>query len=75
MRWKSDCKVSLRSYSRRHIDVMIDEDSERLRWRKDLERQLQRLNKLTPSDAVLGDIVDTKLALSIEADKEELYWE
>lgn len=24
---------------------------------------------------MLGDIVDTKLALSLEADKEELYWE
>ncbi|MBA0843394.1 hypothetical protein Goarm_000589, partial [Gossypium armourianum] len=38
--------------------------------RKDLERQLQRLNVLTPSDKVLGDIVDTKLAFSLEADKE-----
>lgn len=28
MGWKSDYKVSLRSYSRRHINTMIDEDSE-----------------------------------------------
>ncbi|MBA0631995.1 hypothetical protein Godav_000815 [Gossypium davidsonii] len=47
---------------------------ERSMSRKDLERQLQRLNELTPSDKVLRDIADTKLALSLEADK-ELYWE
>ncbi|MBA0874161.1 hypothetical protein Goshw_012755 [Gossypium schwendimanii] len=47
---------------------------ERSMSRNDLERQLQRLNELTPSDKVLGDIVDTMLALSLEADK-ELYWE
>ncbi|MBA0699030.1 hypothetical protein Goari_000703 [Gossypium aridum] len=47
---------------------------ERSMSRKNLERQLQRLNELTLSDKVLGDIVDTMLALSLEADK-ELYWE
>ncbi|KAA3469156.1 Exo_endo_phos domain-containing protein [Gossypium australe] len=26
--WSSDCKITLRSFSRRHIDVMIEEDSE-----------------------------------------------
>lgn len=31
--WNNDCKVSLRSFSNRHIDVMIDEDSEGRTWR------------------------------------------
>ncbi|KAK5812753.1 hypothetical protein PVK06_028192 [Gossypium arboreum] len=31
--WNSDCKITLRSFSRRHIDVMIDEDLEGKTWR------------------------------------------
>ncbi|PPS01379.1 hypothetical protein GOBAR_AA19279 [Gossypium barbadense] len=31
--WHSNCKVSLRSFSRRHIDVMIDEDTKWNTWR------------------------------------------
>ncbi|KAL4291617.1 hypothetical protein GQ457_14G019080 [Hibiscus cannabinus] len=42
---------------------------------KELKSRLAQLNAMSPTDDVLGDIVDTKLALNIEADKEELYWE
>ncbi|GMI94996.1 hypothetical protein HRI_003168900 [Hibiscus trionum] len=31
--WKSSCVVSLRSYSDRHIDIIIEDDSEGLQWR------------------------------------------
>ncbi|GMI99219.1 hypothetical protein HRI_003591200 [Hibiscus trionum] len=40
-----------------------------------LNQKLDRLNELAPSDEVLGDIVDTKLELNLEMDKDELYWE
>lgn len=33
MGWKSDCKVSFRLYSRSHIDIMIDEDWDGMKWR------------------------------------------
>lgn len=37
---------------------------------KDLEKQLQYLNSLSP---VLGNILDTKLAINCEVYKEEIY--
>ncbi|KAK5794751.1 hypothetical protein PVK06_035993 [Gossypium arboreum] len=43
--------------------------------RKKLERQLINLNKAIPTNDVLGALVDTKPALNMEADKDELYWE
>lgn len=33
MGWPNEVKVSLRSFSRRHIDVMIDEDTDSKTWR------------------------------------------
>ncbi|KAK5840387.1 hypothetical protein PVK06_009286 [Gossypium arboreum] len=33
--WNSDCKITLRSFSRRHIDVMIEEDLVGKTWRWD----------------------------------------
>ncbi|GMI93033.1 hypothetical protein HRI_002972600 [Hibiscus trionum] len=33
MGWKSSCIVSLRSYSKNHIDVLINDDSDGLQWR------------------------------------------
>ncbi|GMI81726.1 hypothetical protein HRI_001841900 [Hibiscus trionum] len=42
---------------------------------KDLKKRLNELNELQPSDSVLGDILDTKIALNLEMDREELYWE
>ncbi|MBA0717081.1 hypothetical protein Golax_004923, partial [Gossypium laxum] len=38
-------------------------------------KKLQKLNALNPTDEVLGNIIDAKLAICLEADKEELYWE
>ncbi|KAL4310577.1 hypothetical protein GQ457_01G015360 [Hibiscus cannabinus] len=31
--WKEDCNVTLRSYSDRHIDIFIEDDTEGKRWR------------------------------------------
>ncbi|GMI64370.1 hypothetical protein HRI_000106300 [Hibiscus trionum] len=56
------------------------------RWFKDLRRKktstltalkkkLEKLNEQIPSDEVLGEIVDTKLSMNLEMDKEELFWE
>ncbi|KAA3468913.1 putative Transposon TX1 [Gossypium australe] len=42
--------------------------------KKELEKQLVKLNDAYPTDEVLGDIIATKLAPNMEADKEELYW-
>lgn len=41
---------------------------------RELEKQLRYLNSLNPFDDVLGDIVDTKLAINCEVNKEEIYW-
>ncbi|GMI84759.1 hypothetical protein HRI_002145200 [Hibiscus trionum] len=41
----------------------------------DLKTRLKELSELHPSDEVLGEILDTKIALNLEADREELYWE
>ncbi|KAK5770921.1 hypothetical protein PVK06_047081 [Gossypium arboreum] len=43
--------------------------------KKKLEWQLSKLNEAIPTDDILGAIVETKLALNMEADREELYWE
>lgn len=43
--------------------------------KKELEKQLLQLNDEVPTDEILGDIVETKLHINMEADKEELYWE
>ncbi|KAL4281614.1 hypothetical protein GQ457_03G026570 [Hibiscus cannabinus] len=41
----------------------------------DLRKRLQDLNDKFPSDDTLAEICDVKLALNLEADREELYWE
>ncbi|GMI79095.1 hypothetical protein HRI_001578800 [Hibiscus trionum] len=41
----------------------------------DLNKKLADLNDLQPTDDILGDIVETKLALNLELDRKELYWE
>ncbi|GMI93032.1 hypothetical protein HRI_002972500 [Hibiscus trionum] len=41
----------------------------------DLKARLESLNGLQPTDAVLGEIMEVKLAMNLELDKEELYWE
>ncbi|GMJ10109.1 hypothetical protein HRI_004680100 [Hibiscus trionum] len=33
MGWKNSCMVSLRSYSARHIDIIISDDSDGFHWR------------------------------------------
>ncbi|GMI97500.1 hypothetical protein like AT1G43760 [Hibiscus trionum] len=43
--------------------------------KKDLTEKLERLNNLIPTDDILGDILDTKVALNFELDRDELYWE
>ncbi|KAL4360797.1 hypothetical protein GQ457_04G002610 [Hibiscus cannabinus] len=40
-----------------------------------LKRRLESLAALSPTDDVLGEIIETKLALNYEYDKAELYWE
>ncbi|GMI86526.1 hypothetical protein HRI_002321900 [Hibiscus trionum] len=40
-----------------------------------LKQRLQELNDLHPNDDVLEEILETKIALNLEADREELYWE
>ncbi|KAL4386718.1 hypothetical protein GQ457_09G000940 [Hibiscus cannabinus] len=42
---------------------------------KNLRDRIDTLNAQVVSDDVLGDIVEAKLTLNIELDKEELYWE
>ncbi|XP_012480763.2 uncharacterized protein LOC105795620 [Gossypium raimondii] len=39
------------------------------------EMELLKLNEAIPTDEILGEIVEMKLALNIEADRDELYWE
>ncbi|KAE8678736.1 hypothetical protein F3Y22_tig00111402pilonHSYRG00179 [Hibiscus syriacus] len=41
---------------------------------KDLCKRLEKLNASDLSDDVLGEITQVKLAMNIEADREELYW-
>ncbi|KAL4361670.1 hypothetical protein GQ457_04G031690 [Hibiscus cannabinus] len=41
----------------------------------DLRKRLQDLNDNFPTDDTLAEICDVKLALNLEADREELYWE
>lgn len=40
-----------------------------------LQQKLAILNKEDPSEDILGEILDVKIALNLEADKEEAYWE
>lgn len=40
-----------------------------------LTSQLQQLNEDDPDEEVLEEIMNVKLALNMEADREELYWE
>ncbi|KAL4279285.1 hypothetical protein GQ457_03G012310 [Hibiscus cannabinus] len=42
---------------------------------KSLKERLKQLNDLAPKNEVLGEITEAKIALNLEADKEELYWE
>lgn len=37
--------------------------------------RLEKLDELFPSDEVLEELFDVHLALNLEADREELYWE
>lgn len=48
---------------------------EKVLSKKKLEQHLLRLNTEYPSDCILGDIVETKVALNLGVDCEELYWE
>ncbi|KAL4272321.1 hypothetical protein GQ457_13G021040 [Hibiscus cannabinus] len=41
----------------------------------DLRKRLQDFNDAFPSENTLGEIMEVKLALNLEADKDELYWE
>ncbi|GMI80763.1 hypothetical protein HRI_001745600 [Hibiscus trionum] len=41
----------------------------------DLRKRLDQLWNQEPSDDVLGEIIETKLSLNMEADKDEVYWE
>ncbi|GMI87724.1 hypothetical protein HRI_002441700 [Hibiscus trionum] len=41
----------------------------------DLRKRLEQLWSMDPSDEVLGEIIETKLSLNLEADKDEVYWE
>ncbi|TYH54289.1 hypothetical protein ES332_D09G158000v1 [Gossypium tomentosum] len=53
-----------------------DEKSRSASW--DLLRQLSSQSTgrcLDPDDSVLGKITEVKLALNLESDKQELYWE
>ncbi|GMI64491.1 hypothetical protein HRI_000118400 [Hibiscus trionum] len=40
-----------------------------------LKQRLQDLNDLQPTDEILEEILETKIAINLEADREELYWE
>ncbi|KAL4325602.1 hypothetical protein GQ457_11G004690 [Hibiscus cannabinus] len=42
---------------------------------KSLTKRLEQLTELLPSDNVLEEMMEVKLALNLEADKSELYWE
>lgn len=42
--------------------------------KKELTEQLERLNEADPKESILANIMEAKLALNIQADKEELYW-
>ncbi|KAL4309841.1 hypothetical protein GQ457_01G038560 [Hibiscus cannabinus] len=58
----------------------LDEWFRRLRKEKkltvqDLQAKIGMLNELNPTNDVLGDLLETKVALNLEMDKEELYWE
>lgn len=47
-------------------------------WRKkksELVAHLQSLNDDDPDEEKLSEITDVKLALNLEVDKEEIYWE
>ncbi|KAL4354438.1 hypothetical protein GQ457_06G008040 [Hibiscus cannabinus] len=41
---------------------------------KSLKERLKQLNDLALTNEVLGEITEAKIALNLEADKEELYW-
>ncbi|KAK9017398.1 hypothetical protein V6N11_079877 [Hibiscus sabdariffa] len=42
---------------------------------KALQQKLEALCGVDPADDILGEIVEAKLALNMEYDKSELYWE
>ncbi|KAL4361211.1 hypothetical protein GQ457_04G014700 [Hibiscus cannabinus] len=47
----------------------------RVRLKENLEARLKELEEHDPVDNVLEDLINVKLGLNIEADKEELFWE
>lgn len=54
-----------------------DKDNRKFKWktREDLKSRLIYLNNKDPNEDILAEVTDVKLALNMEADKEELYWE
>ncbi|GMJ06056.1 hypothetical protein HRI_004274800 [Hibiscus trionum] len=40
-----------------------------------LKQRLKELNDYQPNDEILEETLETKLALNLEADREEIYWE
>lgn len=68
------------SHRLRMVSVRLDRWFESLRRTKaltnnELRNKLQQLNNSYPTDEVLKDTINVKLALNMEADKEEVYWE
>ncbi|GMJ03875.1 hypothetical protein HRI_004056700 [Hibiscus trionum] len=49
--------------------------SRRFRTNKSLKERLEHLSLADPDDDVLEELTEVKLALNLEADKEEIYWE
>ncbi|KAL4296918.1 hypothetical protein GQ457_12G027170 [Hibiscus cannabinus] len=41
----------------------------------DLKRRIEHISEMPPSDDNLGDLIESRLALNLEIDKSELYWE
>lgn len=54
-----------------------DNSSSRSRWktRKELKLRLNNLKKEDLNEDILAELTEVKLALNMEADKEELFWE
>ncbi|KAH1092060.1 hypothetical protein J1N35_019317, partial [Gossypium stocksii] len=68
VRWLWDSTIGGVLKQLREVGAGLD------KWFNMLWKTLQKLNKSYPTDKVLGEIVDVKLALNLEAGK-EVYWE
>ncbi|KAH1097610.1 hypothetical protein J1N35_014531 [Gossypium stocksii] len=64
--WRNEIDVTLQSYSKNHIDVMIEDNVVGGSW---------RFTEVERDDGKMDELIDTNIQLNFKIEKYECYWE